>query len=207
MILAVLASDNQKREIAESVFFKQHEVVFSENNSLWAHHNADAYLDLGFEPTEEKISSLARLLSKPVMVNAVIPTIDEIHPGFIRVNGWPGFLKGKYLEAAAKEETKQKAINLFGDQLKFVNDIPGLFSPRIVAMIINEAFFTWEAGTATKEDIDIAMKLGTGYPYGPFEWALLIGEEKVAKLLIRLASENSIYELAQAFRQPSTVNR
>ena len=42
-------------------------------------------------------------------------------------------------------------------------------------MIINEAYFTWEAGTSTKEEIDIAMKLGTGYPYGPFEWGEKIG--------------------------------
>ena len=57
----------------------------------------------------------------------------------------------------------------------FVKDEPGFVSARIVAMMINEAYFTWEAGTSTKEEIDIAMKLGTGYPYGPFEWGEKIG--------------------------------
>ncbi len=53
---------------------------------------------------------------------------------------------------------------LFGDEMIFVKDEPGFVSARIVAMIINEAYFTWEAGTSSKEEIDIAMKLGTGYP-------------------------------------------
>ena len=59
MILAVLASDMQKKEIAVSAFFQKHEVVFSENISLWAHHNADAYIDFGFSPSAEKIEKLA----------------------------------------------------------------------------------------------------------------------------------------------------
>jgi 3-hydroxybutyryl-CoA dehydrogenase len=63
-------------------------------------------------------------------------------------------------------------------------------------MIINEAFFTWEAGTSTKEEIDIAMKLGTGYPFGPFEWGEKIGLARVADLLHRLSIEDPVYELA-----------
>jgi len=44
------------------------------------------------------------------------------------------------------------------------------------------------------------MKLGTGYPYGPFEWANLIGIEKLKQLLERLAEENPIYQLSQSLR-------
>ena len=70
----------------------------------------------------------------------------------------------------------------------FVKDLPGFVSARIVAMIINEAWFTREAGTASEKDIDLAMKLGTGYPYGPFEWTALIGGggKRIAALLERL---------------------
>ena len=49
MILAVLASDPQKEEIAASPFFRKHEVLFSENISLWSNHIADAFIDLRFE--------------------------------------------------------------------------------------------------------------------------------------------------------------
>ena len=94
MILAVLASDLQKEEIHASPFFKEHELIFSENISLWANHNADVFVDLAFTPDPERIKFLARLLPKPVLVNAVTDTLDRIHPDFIRINAWPGFLKG-----------------------------------------------------------------------------------------------------------------
>jgi 3-hydroxybutyryl-CoA dehydrogenase len=194
VILAVLASDLQKKEIAASSFFNRHEVVFSENISLWLHHSADAFIDLCFERSEERTGSLARLLPKPVLVNSVVDRIDKIHPGFIRVNGWPGFLKGNLLEAAANENARNKAMGILGEGLVFVKDEPGFVSARIVSMIINEAYFTWEAGISTKEEIDVAMKLGTGYPYGPFEWAEMIGVDKVVELLNRLAVRNAIYK-------------
>jgi 3-hydroxybutyryl-CoA dehydrogenase len=193
MILAVLASDPQKEEIASSAFFQKHEVVFSENISLWSHHVADAFIDLSFSPSAERIEKLARLLPKPVLVNAVIETLDRIHPDFIRINGWPGFLRRDTLEAAASEENRQIAGALFGGQLLFVRDVPGFVSPRVVAMIINEAYFTWEAGTGTQGDIDVAMKLGTGYPFGPFEWGEKIGLKHIAALLNQLAVNDPVY--------------
>ena len=200
MILAVLASDPIKEEMAASPFFRSHEVIYSENISLWAHHAADAFIDLSFEPEPEKIKFYSKLLPRPVLVNAVTDTLDRIHPEFIRFNGWPGFLKGDCLEAAAGAEMREKASRLFGEQMIFVPDQPGLVSARIVAMIINEAFFTWETGTASKGDIDTAMKLGTGYPYGPFEWADLIGVRKVSELLKRMSEENEIYDLAESLK-------
>jgi len=200
MILAVLASDSQKKEITESVFFKSHELIFSENISLWAHHNAEAFMDLTFEAEPAKIKFLSGLLPKPVLVNSVTDTLDKIHPEFIRINGWPGFMKGKYVEAAAAGVMQEKAGKMFGDQMVFLPDEPGFISARIVAMIINEAWFTWEAGTGSKEDIDLAMKLGTGYPFGPFEWAELIGVEKVSGLLKRLAEKDTLYEIAESLR-------
>ena len=50
-------------------------------------------------------------------------------------------------------------------------------------MIINEAFYTLQEGTASPEDIDKGMKLGTNYPYGPFEWCERIGLAHVYELL------------------------
>jgi 3-hydroxybutyryl-CoA dehydrogenase len=201
MILAVLASDLQKEEIVSSPFFRKHEVVYSENYSLWAHHTADAYIDLCFENSPERINDLAKLLPKPVLVNAVTETLDKIHPEFIRVNGWPGFLKGNHLEAAAGKEVQVKATALFGEDLIFVKDSPGFVSARIVAMIINEAHFTLDAGTSSKEEIDLAMKLGTGYPFGPFEWEELIGREKIVELLETLPNSENIYQLARSLKR------
>lgn len=50
-------------------------------------------------------------------------------------------------------------------------------------MIINEAYYTVQEGTASRLDIDQAMKLGTNYPYGPFEWCQRIGIKHVYELL------------------------
>jgi 3-hydroxybutyryl-CoA dehydrogenase len=205
MILAVLASDLQKNEIATSAFFRKHEVIFSENNSLWSHHTADAYFDLEFVSSKEKIEQLEKLLPKPVFVNSVTETLSEIHPDFVRINGWPGFLKGNLVEAAANKEKQENAVKLFGDQIVFVKDSPGFVSARVVSMIINEAYFTWEAGTSSKEEIDIAMKLGTGYPYGPFEWGEMIGLHRVAALLKKLSLNNTVYEMAKSLVNVANV--
>jgi len=196
MILAVLASDLQKKEMAVSPFFRKHEVLFSENLSLWSNHIADAFMDLCFENSPERIEMLTKLLPKPVFVHSVTDTLERIHPDLIRINGWPGFLKGNILEVCAKEEIRLKAGQLFGEELVFVKDVPGFVSARIVAMIINEAFFTWEAGVSSKEEIDIAMKLGTGYPFGPFEWGSMIGLGRIVELLKRLSVDDPVYELA-----------
>jgi 3-hydroxybutyryl-CoA dehydrogenase len=70
-----------------------------------------------------------------------------------------------------------------GTRFEVVADQAGMVTPRVICMIINEAYYTLEEGTATKEDIDLAMKLGTNYPYGPFEWATRIGVQNVLSVL------------------------
>ena len=55
-------------------------------------------------------------------------------------------------------------------------------------MIINEAYYTVQEGTATREDIDLGMKLGTAYPMGPFEWCEKVGVKNVYETL------DAIYE-------------
>lgn len=65
----------------------------------------------------------------------------------------------------------------------------GFYTPRVLCMIINEAYYTLQEGTASKSDIDTAMKLGTNYPYGPFEFADLFGLEMVYKQLFALYND------------------
>ncbi|MGE7765471.1 3-hydroxyacyl-CoA dehydrogenase family protein [Peribacillus sp. NPDC096540] len=61
---------------------------------------------------------------------------------------------------------------------EFTKDQVGLVLPRVLSMIINEAFYAFTQKIAIKEDIDIAMKLGTNYPKGPLEWGERIGHVK-----------------------------
>ena len=56
-----------------------------------------------------------------------------------------------------------------------VNDGPGFVSNRVLFMMINEAIFCVQDGTASVEAIDNIMKLGMNHPMGPLELADLIG--------------------------------
>ena len=50
-----------------------------------------------------------------------------------------------------------------------------------------------EENISTKQEINTAMKLGTNYPFGPFEWAERIGIEKIYSLLQVLSKESLRY--------------
>ncbi|KAL5564354.1 hypothetical protein UlMin_027518 [Ulmus minor] len=63
----------------------------------------------------------------------------------------------------------------FGKKVICSQDYAGFIVNRILMPMINEAFFTLYTGIATKEDIDIGMKLGTNHPMGPLELADFIG--------------------------------
>lgn len=54
---------------------------------------------------------------------------------------------------------------------------------RVLVSVINEAMWAVSDGVATKQDIDTAMKLGTNYPRGPFEWSKIIGDDLIRELL------------------------
>ncbi|MCR8641818.1 3-hydroxyacyl-CoA dehydrogenase family protein [Paenibacillus sp. N1-5-1-14] len=78
------------------------------------------------------------------------------------------------------------AANFFhtiGKNVAVVQDEVGLVFPRVLSLIINEAVFTVMEGTATISDIDLAMKNGTNYPYGPLEWADRIGLDEVLAVI------------------------
>ena len=57
---------------------------------------------------------------------------------------------------------------------------------RVLIGIINEAMWAEKDGVASAEDIDTALKLGTNYPKGPFEWVEQIGLGNVQDLLLAL---------------------
>jgi 3-hydroxybutyryl-CoA dehydrogenase len=40
-----------------------------------------------------------------------------------------------------------------------------------------------QQGVASREDIDVAVRLGLGYPRGPFEWGDVIGPKRLLEIL------------------------
>lgn len=67
-----------------------------------------------------------------------------------------------------------------------VDDVPGLIVGRTIAMLVNEAADAVHQGVCEAADADTAMKLGTNYPAGPFEWLSEIGAEYVVQTLDNL---------------------
>jgi 3-hydroxybutyryl-CoA dehydrogenase len=102
-------------------------------------------------------------------------------------NGLPSLFQRSLMEVSLLTPEDEKLLKQTCADLKtdyvLVDDRVGLVTPRVICMIINEAYFTVQEKTATREDIDIAMKLGTNYPYGPFEWSKKIGIKNVFETL------------------------
>lgn len=105
----------------------------------------------------------------------------------IGFNGMQSFLDRELMELTLLLEDDRKIIEQVCSQLNteyvIVEDRVGMVTPRVICMIINEAYYTVQEGTADKKSIDLAMKLGTNYPHGPFEWAEIIGIRNVYELL------------------------
>jgi 3-hydroxybutyryl-CoA dehydrogenase len=99
----------------------------------------------------------------------------------------PTFFNRELLEVSLRSTDQrtdlEKICQLLSTDFAVVDDRVGLVTPRIICMIINEAYYTVQEGTASRADIDLAMKLGTNYPLGPFEWCNKIGIEHVYHLL------------------------
>ncbi|KAJ2908110.1 hypothetical protein GGI21_003213 [Coemansia aciculifera] len=68
-------------------------------------------------------------------------------------------------------------------------DVPGFIANRLLMPYINEAVIALQEGIATKEDIDITMKLGTNNPMGPLTLADFIGLDTCLAIMKVLHSE------------------
>ena len=198
MRLAVLANDELKEEFLACGINDTCKIEWLNAANELSRTKADAVFDLLFEINSYDVSHLERVSDKPVFVNSVGKTITEIGRPFVRINGWTGFLKRQLAEVSCADESLRRIaediLNLLNRKAEWVPDITGFVSARIVSMIINEAYFAKEEDVSTKEEIDIAMKLGTNYPYGPFEWAKKIGLKNIATLLSALSRQEKRYE-------------
>ncbi len=154
-------------------------VTPDDSSRLKAYKNA-RLPTLFFDTTLTRLSDLmeeARDLKNPVF-------------GFC---GLRTFVNRELLEVAMRKEGDRPVLESVCSALctdfRIVADQAGMVTPRVICMIINEAYFTLEEGTATREDIDLAMKLGTNYPWGPFEWGERIGLGNVVRVLTASGEE------------------
>jgi 3-hydroxybutyryl-CoA dehydrogenase len=198
MIIAILA-DDVKNEMLSKGVASDVEIIWVDSLRSLRMIEADAYFDLQFENSGERISALKALLPKPVFISDVNGTCAASGNVFTRINGWPTMIGRNLVEIAAPEELKEtsmKCLEKIGWHGELIPDVPGMITPRIVAMIINEAYYALQEGVSNREQIDIAMKMGTNYPYGPFEWMNKIGRDRVCGLLNSLSRTDPRYTVA-----------
>lgn len=88
----------------------------------------------------------------------------------------------KLLEVIRTDETSDETYKAMmelgqklGKQTITCKDTPGFVVNRLLVPYMSEAVKLLERGDATSKDIDIAMKLGAGYPMGPFELLDYVG--------------------------------
>lgn len=198
MDIAVLADDTLKKEFLSKQKPANAEIIWADGIRSLGIIDADIYFDLLFEYDASRIAALKKLLPKPVIINSPVYTLKDTGAQFIRINAWPTMLERNTVEVAGDPGIAGNVFEQLGWEYKMVPDITGMVTPRIISMIINEAWYTFGDNTSTKEEIDIAMKLGTNYPLGPFEWGEKIGLDKVAALLKELNRTDERYTIAPA---------
>jgi len=192
MNVVVLTETVLKEELLFGLASNVEGVVWIEDAAeLYHYQNADAIIDLVFE--EGHLFILQQFRGKLIVINSVVKMLAELDSSYVRINGWPSFLRSHLVEASTINESNKKPaeeiFSLFNKKLEWLPDSVGFVTPRVVSMIINEAFISLREGVSTREEIDQAMKLATNYPYGPFEWSDKIGIEKIESLLKRLGHE------------------
>ena len=194
MKIVVITNDALKAELLEQGL--QDDVQVEWYHEIVPVAGANAYIDLLFTQSEERINKLTALQPSVIIINCVEVTLSELPAGFIRLNGWNSFLKRPVAEMAGNGENKiiaEKIISCFNKTTEWVADVPGFITARVISTIINEAYFTLAEKVSTKDEIDTAMKLGTNYPFGPFEWSEKIGLKNIYGLLMLLSKTNSRY--------------
>jgi 3-hydroxybutyryl-CoA dehydrogenase len=133
------------------------------------------------------------------------------NPGrLMGISAFPTTITRRLIEIAPSIHTSKnwvkEAEEVFfraGKEIAVVQDRAGMVFPRMLCMLINEAFFAAMDGIAPVEDIDRAMKLGAGYPHGPIQWANTIGLPYVVAVLDAIHAEtgDERYRIAPILRQ------
>jgi 3-hydroxybutyryl-CoA dehydrogenase len=195
MQVVVIADENLKDELTNNSSVTGEIIWIEDISQLEKFPKAGVIIDLLFEI--EHLRTVQNLSPHVVIVNCVEKKLSQINSSFIRINGWPGFLQSSIIEATTLDQNNkpfaENVFALFGKKLEWLPDEVGFVTPRVISMIINEAFIALKEGVSSKEEIDTAMKLGTNYPYGPFEWYERIGAQKVDSLLHYLQKENNSF--------------
>lgn len=203
MKVVVRCTVDQQNEVLQKATASNASFNFMNSSFVeFINSTGDIFIDLIDDEIDNSANNSTNLFFK----NAVIKTFNQLPNNCIRLNGWTGFLQREIIEIATPTHEKYVAeiMQLLGWKYQLVQDSCGMIAPRIIAMIVNEAYFGLEDNISTKNEIDIAMKLGTNYPYGPFEWSEKIGLHNIYQLLINLSKQDKRYTPANLLATEAT---
>jgi 3-hydroxybutyryl-CoA dehydrogenase len=175
----------------------------------------DWLIDLLLDEAVERLAIYAHYAHLTVLGCAVHRSLHEmvylckgeISCRLFGLNALPTFINRPVWEVSCYHLAEQAQLDTLaealGVEVAVVRDQVGMITPRTLFMIMNEAFAVMEEGTASAEDIDRAMQLGTNYPRGPVAWAREIGLDQVVALLDRLREHlgSSRYAVASLLQQ------
>jgi len=169
-----------------------HNIIEVKNNDFQGY---DVVFDLNFCDGQRSLEPYADLKDVPVVICAVKQSIEqalmkwqgELKCLLLGINSISGFIDRPLKEMTSLDKASrvkgEEALGELNFKISWVESKVGMVSPRVICMIINEAYYTMEEGTASKADINTGMKLGTAYPHGPFEWSEKIGLQNVYDIL------------------------
>ncbi|MDH5381321.1 MAG: 3-hydroxyacyl-CoA dehydrogenase family protein [Cyclobacteriaceae bacterium] len=190
-VLIIGNPESEERFIKK--FGETHQIERCESLEDEFDFNPDIVFWFNMEENKEYLTDLDEL-ECPIFVNIPFYTLKELVSVYGPVRnliigfcGISSLFEREILEVSLlSKEQNAEAISILeelGSQFEIVEDRIGMVTPRTLFMIINEAYFSLMEGVASKEDIDKSMKLGTNYPYGPFEWADMIGINHIYETL------------------------
>jgi 3-hydroxybutyryl-CoA dehydrogenase len=195
MKIIVITDEDHKSELIAHGVNAEIEILFiSALDQQMLNVDAFAIIDLLYKNEQDRIEQLSGS-NALIIVNAV--TDMPANKNWVRINGWKTLLSRPIIECSCENaETRKKAetvFNSFNKRTEWTAAVPGFVTARVISTIINEAYYTLGDKVSSKEEIDIAMKLGTNYPYGPFEWASKIGIRNIWNLLDKLSGSGERY--------------
>jgi 3-hydroxybutyryl-CoA dehydrogenase len=198
-------------ELRNSKDFEGHQVFTAPEPT---NMSVDLVIDLSLDEHPERAALYAAHPQVPVLACLVKITAAELQQyaagnsidHIYGCNLLPGFISMPVLEIAAAPEALMQQLGWIYES---ITPTIGMVTPRVICMIINEAYFTAEEGTASREDIDISMKLGTNYPMGPFEWSKKIGIRHVYEVLHAVYEHtgNERYKVCSLLQQEYEAQR
>lgn len=196
-----LRGSEDRINVMQAKIGNMHELISvsqSEEKNAGYYNSFDVIIDLNLDEANSRLSEY-KLPERGVLIGCAVKKSlaqmcaeENITPPFhlIGINALPAFLDKELLEISILNKNSKNAFEKIAIELnwkyKVVQDQTGMVTPRVVCMIINEAFYTLQEGTASHDDIEAGMKLGTAFTYGPFEWCDKIGIKNVYETLVAL---------------------